>query len=116
MSTVDISYIYIIRCEDNSLYTGVTKDIPKRMSEHYYQKKQGAKYTKSRQAVELMMVWQTESWSGACKLEYYIKSLTRSKKCQLIQCPDLLSKDTTERLREYVYIPKPQYCGMLPLQ
>lgn len=99
----DISYTYIIRCQDNTLYTGITKDIPKRMTEHYYHKKQGAKYTKSRQAVEIMMVWKSDSWSAAATLEHYIKSLTRSKKLALINSPDISGEISASKLKGNLY-------------
>lgn len=41
-----MAYIYMVRCQDESLYTGIAHDVGKRMREHYYKKKTGAKYTK----------------------------------------------------------------------
>ena len=48
-----MAYIYMVRCQDESLYTGIAHDVGKRMREHYYKKKTGAKYTKSRQVTAL---------------------------------------------------------------
>ena len=59
-----MAYIYMVRCQDESLYTGIARDVGKRMREHYYKKKPGAKYTKSRQVTALEMVWQAETWQG----------------------------------------------------
>ena len=52
-----MAYVYMVRCKDDSLYTGIAKDLGHRMNEHYYKKKNGAKYTKSRQIQTLEMVW-----------------------------------------------------------
>ena len=85
-----MNYVYILRCEDDTLYTGVTKDLYHRMDAHFYGKKEGAKYTKSHKPKELAMVWTTEQWSDACRLEYFIKTLSRTKKEEIIQKPDEL--------------------------
>ena len=78
-------YTYIIRCTDNSLYTGMTNDLNKRMEEHFGKEKEGAKYTKSHQAEKVEAAWQSKDKSLACKLEYRIKTLTKSEKESLIK-------------------------------
>ena len=86
-------YVYILRCSDNSLYTGSTSDIKRRFNEHFSQKPQGAKYTKSHQALSLEAVWECESKSDAMKLEFRIKQLTKEKKERLVKdnvAPDSL--------------------------
>lgn len=75
-------YTYIIRCEDNSLYTGMTNNLEKRINEHIA--KNGAKYTKSHNAIKLEVAWQSKEKSLACKLEYHIKHLTKRQKENLI--------------------------------
>ena len=85
-----MNYIYILRCQDNTLYTGVTKDLHHRMDAHYYGKKEGAKYTKSHKPKEILMVWTTEDWSDACRLEYFIKSLPRKQKEEIVSNPEQL--------------------------
>ena len=77
-------YTYMLRCKDNSIYTGITNDLNKRMSEHFSKDKNGAKYTKSHDALKVETAWQTKEKSMACKLEYYIKDLTKSEKETLI--------------------------------
>ena len=74
-----MAYVYMVRCKDDSLYTGIAKDLGHRMNEHYYKKKNGAKYTKSRQIQTLEMVWETEDWSLAARIEYRIKRLGRER-------------------------------------
>jgi len=78
-------YVYILRCADNSLYTGVTLDVDKRLDEHNGIAKNGAKYTHSRRPVELAYQESADSRSEACKREYTIKSLSKSEKESLIQ-------------------------------
>ena len=78
-------YTYMIRCLDNSIYTGMTNNLEKRLSEHLYKGKNGAKYTKSHTALKLEAVWKSKDKSSACKLEYQIKSLNKQQKENLIQ-------------------------------
>lgn len=78
-----IYYIYMLRCEDNSIYTGITTDIEQRMKEHF-SKVNCAKYTFSHTAKCLEGVWQTENRRLASKLEYRIKKLKKIKKEELI--------------------------------
>ena len=78
-------YIYMLRCIDNSIYTGITTDIDKRMKEHFEKSKNGAKYTKSHTAKKLECVWQAETKAVASKLEYHIKkTLKKEQKEELI--------------------------------
>lgn len=76
-------YIYILKCSDNSLYTGWTTDIKKRVKIHNNGK--GAKYTRCRLPVELMYFEECIDKSSALKREYEIKQLTREKKLLLIK-------------------------------
>lgn len=78
-------YVYIIRCEDNSLYTGYTTDIQRRLAEHGNQDKKGAKYTKSHKLKSLEALWSCESKSVAMSLEYFIKKLKKSDKEKIIE-------------------------------
>ena len=77
-------FIYILKCNDNTLYTGITKDITKRLEEHNTSSK-GAKYTKARRPVKLLYQEASKNRSTASKREYAIKKLTRIKKLQLIK-------------------------------
>ena len=77
-------FVYILECSDGSLYTGITKDITKRLDEHNT-KDTGAKYTKARRPVKLLYEEASENRSSASKREYAIKKLTRLKKLQLIE-------------------------------
>ena len=75
--------VYIVKCSDNTLYTGIAKDVTKRLDEHNNSSK-GAKYTKARRPVTLLHVEEFEDRSSASKREYAIKQLTRSEKLLLI--------------------------------
>ena len=75
--------VYILNCSDNTLYTGIAKDIDKRLYEHNHSKK-GAKYTKMRRPVELVYSENAKDRSSALKREYEIKKLPRDKKLELI--------------------------------
>jgi|TARA_B100001063_G_scaffold232613_1_gene247921 putative endonuclease len=77
-------FVYILKCSDGSLYTGITTDITKRLDEHNNSEK-GAKYTKARRPVKLIYQESSENRSTASKREYAIKKLTRVKKLQLIE-------------------------------
>ncbi len=77
-------YTYMIRCEDNYIYTGMTNNLEKRIEEHISKSKNGAKYTKSHNAVKLETAWRSKDKSLACKLEYQIKNLTKLQKENLI--------------------------------
>lgn len=77
-------YVYILRCTDNSLYTGITTDIDRRMNEHKYKSKSGAKYTKNHDFKKLEIYFETDNRSNASKLEYAVKKLKKSDKESII--------------------------------
>ncbi|MBS6396414.1 MAG: GIY-YIG nuclease family protein [Clostridiales bacterium] len=104
-----MAYIYMLRCEDGSLYTGITKNMRRRMREHYYKKKSGAKYTRSRQIQSLEMVWETEEWSYAAKLEFRIKQLDRPHKEELIADPQRVREIAGLCEESISYEPHPEW-------
>ena len=75
-------YLYILRCKDGSLYTGITTDVEKRLESHRSGK--GAKYTRGRGPLELVYREECGTHSDALKRESEIKRLTRKKKQVLI--------------------------------
>ena len=79
-------FTYIIRCKDNSLYTGYTSDIKRRMEEH----KQGinCKYSRARGFQSLEVYFSSNTRSKAMKLESYIKKHTKTKKNWIINNPE----------------------------
>ena len=77
-----MNYTYIVRCKDNTFYTGWTTNIEKRIEVHNSGK--GAKYTKSRRPVELVYFEEFNTKEEAMRREYEIKQMTRNKKEKLI--------------------------------
>lgn len=76
-------FTYILQCVDDSLYTGITTDLERRLLEHNTSNK-GAKYTKIRRPVKLKY-WETfDNRSTAAQREYEIKQLSRKSKLNLI--------------------------------
>lgn len=75
-------HLYILRCKDGSLYTGITTDVEKRLEAHRSGK--GAKYTRGRGPLELVYREECGTHSDALKREIEIKRLTREQKQALI--------------------------------
>lgn len=75
-------FVYIVRCSDNSLYTGYTNNIEARINKHNAGK--AAKYTKIRRPVVLVYQEMYETKSEALRREYEIKTFTRQRKLKLI--------------------------------
>ncbi|MGY8849929.1 MAG: GIY-YIG nuclease family protein [Pseudomonadales bacterium] len=76
-------YVYIVRASDQSLYTGITTDLERRLAEHQ-SGKAGAKYFRGRSAIEMVYSEQADGRSGASIREAAIKKLTRENKLALI--------------------------------
>lgn len=76
------NYIYILKCSDNSLYTGWTNNLEHRIQDHNSGK--GAKFTKGRGPVELVYSESFKTKEEAMKREYAIKKMSRSQKLELI--------------------------------
>lgn len=80
---MDNHFVYIVRCSDNSLYTGYTNNIEVRINKHNAGK--GAKYTKIRRPVVLVYQEMYDTKSEALRREYEIKTFTRQRKLKLIE-------------------------------
>jgi putative endonuclease len=76
-------FVYMVRCADSSFYTGITKDVEKRVAEHNNHIA-GAKYTRGRRPVKLIYSEASESRSTASKREHEIKQLSKSEKAALV--------------------------------
>ena len=74
--------VYILSCSDDSLYTGITCDLDRRLSDH--RAGRGAQWTRKRRPVELVFSIDDLSYRSACEVERYIKTLTRARKEALI--------------------------------
>ena len=77
-----MNYVYILKCSDNTLYTGWTTSLEKRLKAHNSGK--GAKYTKPRLPVEIVYFEEFQDKKEAMKREYAIKQLSREEKLNLI--------------------------------
>ena len=77
-------FVYIVRCNDGTLYTGIANDLDRRIEEHNHSTK-GAKYTRSRRPVTLVYSELQENRSTATKREIAIKKMTKVQKEHLIQ-------------------------------
>ena len=77
-------FVYIVRCDDDSLYTGITKDVDRRIQEHNEGGRLAAKYTRTRHPVVLVYQETCESRSVATKREIEIKLLSRKGKKLLL--------------------------------
>ena len=76
-------YLYILRCKDDTFYTGITTDVEKRLEAH--RAGRGAKYTRGRGPLELVYRENCGSHSEALKREYQVKALTRLEKRKLME-------------------------------
>ncbi len=77
-----MNYTYIIRCKDDTLYTGWTNHLEKRMDDH--NNGRGAKYTRGRSPITLVYYEEYASKEEALKREYAIKKMSRTEKLKLI--------------------------------
>jgi len=77
-------FVYLLRCSDTSLYTGITTDIARRLQEHNHGDK-GAKFTRGRRPVSLVYHEKYASRSQASRREYQIKRLSKEKKEQMLR-------------------------------
>ena len=75
-------FVYIVLCKDNTLYTGISNNIIKRVHKHNIGK--GARYTRTRRPVKLVYTEGPFTKSGACKKEILYKSYSKKKKLSLI--------------------------------
>jgi putative endonuclease len=76
--------VYIIRCRDNSLYTGISNDVERRFSEHADQAKRCARYLRGRGPLELVFQADVGSRTKALKMERRIKKMSKADKEKLV--------------------------------
>lgn len=76
-------YVYMVRCADQSLYTGVTTDVARRVDEHNLCDKKAARYTRTRRPVALAYTEAATDRAAACKREAQLKRLPKHAKEQL---------------------------------
>lgn len=76
------AYVYLLRCADNSLYTGITNDLAQRLKKH--NQGSASKYTRSRLPVDIVYTEEHTDLRSAARREYQIKGWTKQKKERLI--------------------------------
>jgi len=89
-----VPYVYILRCGDGSLYTGIARDLERRLEQH--RAGQGARYTRSHLPVTLVWMREVGSWSAALREELRIKAMKKAEKEEFLlefeePCPPLPS-------------------------
>ena len=89
-------FVYIVRCSDASLYTGIATDVARRVGEHNGSKL-GARYTSSRQPVVLLYAVECGTRSDALREELRIKKLPRAQKLRLIEDAEQGAHATREK-------------------
>lgn len=76
--------LYLLRCADDTLYTGITTDLERRLHEHNHTAA-GARYTRARRPVALVCSWTFPDRSTASKAEYRLKKRSRIEKLKISQ-------------------------------
>ncbi len=76
-------FVYLLKCNDGSLYCGITTDVVRRLDEH--KRGKGAKYTRAKRAGTIMYLERKRNRSSASKREAAIKKLSRSQKITLVR-------------------------------
>ncbi|MBM9520696.1 GIY-YIG nuclease family protein [Desulforhopalus vacuolatus] len=84
MKTTQDWHVYILRCADETFYTGITTDPARRLHEHNGERRGGARYTRTRRPVEMIWCEMAEDRAAASRREWEIKHLTRVQKKSLI--------------------------------
>ena len=84
--------VYIIRCGDRSLYTGIAIDVDRRLEEHRANSSKGAKYLRGRGPLELVAHSEVGERGPALRIEAVIKKMTRQQKEALVASPALLTE------------------------
>lgn len=79
-------YVYLLRCADDTLYTGYTTDVERRLATHNAGK--GAKYTRSRRPTTLLAAWQYPTKGEALSAEYRLRRRSRTAKLRAAEHPE----------------------------
>ena len=85
-------FVYVVRCGDGTLYTGIAKDVTRRLAEHTSGAGRGAKYLRGRQPLELMLARDAGSRELALRVEHRVKRLPRAKKEELVRDVEALDR------------------------
>ncbi|WP_108652740.1 GIY-YIG nuclease family protein [Dongshaea marina] len=83
-------FLYLVRCANNTLYTGITTDVERRFAEHQAQGGRCAKYLRGKQPLTLAFHTRIGSKSAALKAEFRLKALSKRQKEALLRSPEKL--------------------------
>jgi putative endonuclease len=81
-----VPYVYVLRCRDGSLYTGIAMDLSRRLAEHA--RGRASRYTRARLPVTLLWSRRVRTWRRALQEEYRVKALSRREKESLVAAGD----------------------------
>ena len=84
-------FVYVLRCRDGSLYTGIAKDLPRRLAEHA--RGRASRYTRARLPVTLVWSRRVRTWRRALQEEHRLKRLSRREKEALVAAPTPPTRD-----------------------
>ena len=85
-------YVYMVRCDDGSHYTGIAAHLCRRMREHAEKLPRCARYTRAHTVRALDGLWRAEDRASASRLEYAVKQLSRQEKLHLLDKPEELAE------------------------
>ena len=91
----DSWFLYVLECDDGSLYAGITTDRERRLHEHNHTAR-GARYTRGRRPGEMVASWTFDSHSEAASAEYAFKQLSREEKLARLDQPVLEGRGSVE--------------------
>lgn len=100
--------LYILKCNDNTLYTGITNDLARRFKQHNAGR--ASRYTRSRLPVELLYKERCQGKSNALKKEFRIKALSRKEKEKYIK-EKIISRESRKRSRSREYAAETSHEG-----
>jgi putative endonuclease len=85
-------HLYLVRCHDGSLYTGITTDVARRFSEHQGNNRAGAKYLRGREPLTLVFQKKLGSRNLALGVESRVKKLSKARKEELIRADSYINE------------------------
>lgn len=97
-------YTYLLRCADGSVYTGITTDLARRISEHF-SARTGARYTAAHRPLKPEIAFESADRAAASRLEYRIKRLPKAQKEQIIRTGSLEPLGSVIRTEDYRAVP-----------
>ena len=101
-------YVYLVRCRDGALYTGIATDVSRRFAEHQQNERKGAKYLRGKGPLHLVFKKAIGRRGLALRVEHRIKRLPKGRKEGLIEQGDMIEQMVTQAKKE----PSRQYSSI----